>query len=120
RMDFGVNAVAHLQVADGSATLTAFTAATIARAREHFPQEAQLWVVCGGGRHNPALMAELGQRLEAPVVAAEALGWRGDFLEAEAFAFLAARAERGLPLSLPATTGVSEPMSGGRLHRAPR
>ena len=118
RMDFGVRSVEHLDAADGAATLTAFTAAAIARAREHFPEPARLWVVCGGGRHNPALMAELRRRLEASVIAAEGLGWRGDFLEAEAFAFLAARAERGLALSLPSTTGVPEPMSGGRLHRS--
>ena len=120
RMDFGMRSVEHLDAADGAATLTAFTAAAIARAREHFPQAAQLWVVCGGGRHNPALMAELRCRLEAPVIVAESLGWRGDFLEAEAFAFLAARAERGLALSLPSTTGVPEPMRGGRLHRSLR
>jgi anhydro-N-acetylmuramic acid kinase len=120
RMDFGVGSVEHLEAADGAATLTAFTAAAIAQARAHFPQPAQLWVVCGGGRHNPALMAELHQRLDAPVMTAENLGWRGDFLEAEAFAFLAARSEGGLALSLPSTTGVPEPMRGGRLCRAPR
>ncbi len=120
RMDFGLRSVEHLNAVDGAATLTAFTAAAIARARAHFAQPAQLWVVCGGGRHNPALMAELRQRLNAPVMTAENLGWRGDFLEAEAFAFLAARSERGLALSVPSTTGVPEPMRGGRLCRAPR
>ena len=49
----------------------------------------------------------------------EIAGWRGDFLEAEAFAFLAARHLRGLPLSLPGTTGVSAPQTGGRLARKP-
>lgn len=120
RMDFGMRSVEHLDAADGAATLTAFTAATIGCAAAHFPQPAQLWVVCGGGRHNPALMAELRRRLGAPVLTAEKLGWRGDFLEAEAFAYLAARSERGLALSLPSTTGVPEPMPGGRLCRAPR
>ena len=118
RMDFGADRVAGLSAEDGAATLTAFTAASIARAREHFPDPATQWVVCGGGRHNPVLMEALRARVNAPVLAAEDLGWQGDFLEAEAFAYLAERARRGLPLSLPTTTGVPQPMPGGRLHRA--
>ena len=113
-------AVEHLNAADGAATLTAFTAASIARAREHFPEPATTWIVCGGGRHNPVLMDELRKRVNAPVLKAEDFGWRGDFIEAEAFAYLAARSVRGLPLSLPTTTGVQEPMTGGRLHKSPR
>lgn len=118
RMDFGAERVAGLSPEDGAATLTAFTAASIARAREHFPDPATQWVVCGGGRHNPVLMGALRARVNAPVVAAEDLGWRGDFLEAEAFAYLAVRARRGLALSLPTTTGVREPTTGGRFHPA--
>jgi anhydro-N-acetylmuramic acid kinase len=118
RMDFDAARVASLSPEDGVATLTAFTAAAIARAREHFPDPATQWVVCGGGRHNPVLMENIRARVNAPVLAAEDLGWRGDFLEAEAFAYLAERARRGLPLSLPTTTGVPKPMPGGRLHRA--
>ena len=118
RMDFGMNAVAGLNAEDGAATLTAFTAASIARAREHFPEPAATWIVCGGGRHNRTLMDQLRARVNAPVLAAEDAGWNGDFIEAEAFAYLAARSVRGLPLSLPTTTGVAQPMSGGKLHRA--
>ena len=119
RLDFTADAVAQLSAEDGAATLTAFTAAAIARAGEHFPEPATTWVVCGGGRHNPRLMAELRARVKAPVLSAEDAGWRGDFIEAEAFAYLAVRSVRGLPLSLPTTTGVRQPMTGGRLHRAP-
>ena len=118
RLDFTADAVAHLSAEDGAATLTAFSAAAIARAREHFPEPATTWVVCGGGRLNPRLMAELRARVNAPVLSAEDAGWRGDFIEAEAFAYLAARSVKGLPLSLPTTTGVRQPMSGGKLHRA--
>jgi anhydro-N-acetylmuramic acid kinase len=117
RMDFTTDAVAHLSPEDGAATLTAFTAASIARAREHFPEPATTWVVMGGGRLNPRLMDELRARVNAPVLSAEDAGWRGDFIEAEAFAYLAARARKGLPLSLPTTTGVAEPMSGGKFHK---
>ncbi len=118
RMDFGFDAVEGLSAEDGAATLTAFTAASIARAREHFPEPANAWIVCGGGRHNPAIMGQLRARLNVPVMTAEDMGWRGDFIEAEAFAYLAVRSVRGLSLSLPTTTGVSQPMTGGKLNRA--
>jgi anhydro-N-acetylmuramic acid kinase len=118
RMDFGTAAVEGLSAQDGAATLTAFTAASIAKARAHFPKPAISWIICGGGRLNRTLMDELRARLNAPVLSAEDAGWNGDFIEAEAFAYAAARSVRGLPLSLPSTTGVAEPMSGGRLHRA--
>jgi anhydro-N-acetylmuramic acid kinase len=117
RLDFGAEAVAALAPADGAATLAAFTAASIARAREHFPQSLVTWVICGGGRHNDFLMDQLRARVNAPVLKAEDAGWNGDCLEAEAFAYLAVRSVRGLPLSLPTTTGVPVPMTGGVLHR---
>ncbi len=115
RLDFTFDGVDGLSAADGAATLTAFTAASLARAIDHFPSRPEKWIVCGGGRHNPALMAALGERLEG-VASAEDFGWRGDFLEAEAFAYLAMRSVKKLPLSLPTTTGVPRPMTGGRLH----
>jgi anhydro-N-acetylmuramic acid kinase len=117
RLDFGMEAVERLSPADGAATLTAFTAASIAKAGAHFPTPVRRWVITGGGRHNKTLMAMLRARLEAPVIAAEEAGWNGDAMEAEGFAYLAMRSKKGLPLSLPTTTGVPQPMTGGRLHR---
>jgi anhydro-N-acetylmuramic acid kinase len=117
RMDFRMAAVEGLSPADGAATLTAFTAASLARAREHFPEPAATWIVSGGGRHNKTLMAMLKARVNAPVLATEDVGWDGDALEAQGFAYLAMRSKRGLPLSLPTTTGVAQPMTGGKLHR---
>ena len=117
RFDFPMSAVNGLSGPDGAATLTAFTAASIARAREHLPRSPKSWIICGGGRHNPVLMEELRRRLSEPVLSAEDAGWRGDFIEAEAFAYLTIRSVKGLPLSLPSTTGVPHPMPGGRLHR---
>ncbi len=118
RFDFSIDPVQGLADADGAATLTAFTAASVAMATAHLPAPPQLWIACGGGRHNPALMNELGSRLDAPVKSAEDVGMRGDAIEAEAFAYMAARSLKGLPLSFPGTTGVSEPVTGGVLHRA--
>ena len=116
RMDFGMTAVDGLSPQDGAATLTAFTAASIARAREHFPQPAATWIVSGGGRHNDTLMVMLKAQVNAPVLKAEDAGWDGDALEAEGFAYLSVRSKKGLPLSLPTTTGVAQPMTGGKFH----
>lgn len=104
-----------LSAEDGAATLTAFTVESVVRALEHVPQPPLRWLVTGGGRHNPVLMRRLAERLDAAVQPVEAVGWNGDALEAEAFAYLAARSLAGLPLSLPSTTGVPLPMTGGRL-----
>jgi anhydro-N-acetylmuramic acid kinase len=118
RMDFGMTAVEGLSLADGAATLTAFTAGALARAAEHFPQLAKSWIVSGGGRHNNTLMEMLKDCVGPQVVKAEDVGWDGDALEAEGFAYLAVRSRKGLPLSLPTTTGVAQPMTGGRFHKA--
>ena len=115
---FDPGAVAGLSDADGAATLTAFSAGAVARAVAHLPAPPPQWLVTGGGRHNPALMAALAEALAVPVRPVESVGWDGDALEAEAFAYLAVRCLEGLPLSLPGTTGVAHPTKGGRLHRA--
>jgi anhydro-N-acetylmuramic acid kinase len=120
RNAFPIDPVRTLPVADGAATLAAFTAAAIARAREHFPEEPQLWVICGGGRRNRTLMAMIAARVESAVVPAEAVGFDGDAMEAEAWAYLAVRSLKGLPISFPGTTGVPAPMTGGVLARAGR
>ncbi|MFQ3623186.1 MAG: anhydro-N-acetylmuramic acid kinase, partial [Acetobacteraceae bacterium] len=106
-----------LSTADGAATLAAFTAASVAAVLRHLPAPPRLWIVTGGGRRNGAMLSALRARLGAVVEPAEAFGWDGDALEAQAFAHLAARSLAGLPLSLPGTTGVPRPMPGGRLVR---
>ncbi len=118
RLDFDCSLVASLSPADGAATLAAFTCRAVALAVGHLPAPPVRWLVTGGGRHNPILMAGLAGTLDAPLDAAEAADWDGDALEAQAFAFLAVRSLRGLPLSLPSTTGVARPTPGGTLHRA--
>ena len=118
RDTFDPRSVASLSADDGAATLTAFTAATVAAALAHLPAAPRRWLVTGGGRHNPTLMAALAERLAVPVEPVEAVGWDGDALEAQAFAYLALRSVEGLPLSLPGTTGAKSPTTGGVLHRA--
>lgn len=119
RNGFSLDGASKLAAADGAATLTALTAAAIAKAREHMHREPELWIVCGGGRRNPVLMANLAERVENAVVPAEAAGFSGDGMEAEAWAFLAIRSLLRLPLSYPTTTGVPEPLTGGVVTRAP-
>jgi anhydro-N-acetylmuramic acid kinase len=113
RNAFDTEAVNALSTEDGAATLTAFTARAIAKAREHMPSEPELWVVAGGGRHNRTMMRMLAEQVQHAVAPAEAVGLDGDSLEAEAWAYLAVRSLRGLPITFPGTTGVQEPMSGG-------
>ena len=110
----GMALVEHASLEDGAATLSAMTAAAIAEAVRAVPHPPTRLLICGGGRHNPILMRML-QAYQLPVQAVEEVGLNGDMMEAEAFAYLAARAVLGLPLSLPTTTGVAEPLSGGRL-----
>jgi anhydro-N-acetylmuramic acid kinase len=118
RDDFAKFTADGLSPADGAATLTAMTAAAVERAAAHVPAPARRWLVTGGGRHNPALMAALAARLGVPVLPVESVGWDGDALEAQAFAYLAVRSIAGLPLSLPTTTGVKAALTGGRVFRA--
>lgn len=114
RIDFDLTALEGLPAADGAATLVAFTCETIARAKQFFPAAVEQWLVTGGGRHNPTLMSELASRLGQSVAPVETVGWNGDALEAQAFAFLAARSLLSLPLTYPGTTGVPAPVTGGR------
>ncbi|MBS0562084.1 MAG: anhydro-N-acetylmuramic acid kinase [Proteobacteria bacterium] len=118
RNDFPISVIEGLGVADGAATLTAFTVASVAAARQHLPGTPLRWLVTGGGRHNAAIMQGLRAALAVPVEPVETAGWQGDALEAQCFAFLAQRSLRGLPLSLPTTTGVPHPLPGGVVYRA--
>lgn len=117
RNHFNYDAVAALSPEDGAATLTEFVAAGVQKSTEYFPAEAKQWFITGGGRHNPALMKALKAKLPN-VYAVESLGWTGDALEAQAFAFLAVRSLKGLALSLPTTTGAARAVTGGAYYKA--
>jgi anhydro-N-acetylmuramic acid kinase len=118
RNDFAALKLGELKPADGAATLTAFTAAAIAKIVPLLPRPPKSWIVAGGGARNRTMLRMLRDRLApATVEAAEVLGWASDAIEAQAFGFLAARGMKGLPLSYPATTGVPMPMTGGVIAR---
>jgi anhydro-N-acetylmuramic acid kinase len=110
-----MEAIETLSDADGAATLLELTVRSIAKSRAHLPQTPKQWFICGGGRHNLFLLERLRDLLGVPVNPVEILGWNGDMVEAECFAWLAVRVVKDLPLSLPTTTGVPFPMKGGRI-----
>jgi anhydro-N-acetylmuramic acid kinase len=103
---------------DGAATLTAITAASVARAAAVMPRRPESWIVAGGGTRNATVMAMLKERLApAQIETADAIGWSADALEAQAFAYLAVRSLRGMPITFPATTGAPRPLTGGELAK---
>jgi anhydro-N-acetylmuramic acid kinase len=100
---------------DGAATLTAMTAEGVVRALDHLPEPPAEIVACGGGRKNVTLIGMIAARTGIEVVLAEDVGFDGDSIEAEAWAYLAVRSRRGLPITFPGTTGATKPLCGGVL-----
>ncbi|MFA6266919.1 MAG: anhydro-N-acetylmuramic acid kinase [Pseudolabrys sp.] len=120
RNDFALANIAlpELSVADGAATLSALTAASVARVVTKLPATPKTWIVAGGGARNPTLMKMLATRLApATVETADAAGWSSQSIEAQAFAYLAMRTLNGLPITFPQTTGAPKAMTGGVVVR---
>ncbi|EHK56493.1 anhydro-N-acetylmuramic acid kinase [Allomesorhizobium alhagi] len=118
RNDFTLDLARGLELSDGARTLAAVSAEAILKSAEHVPEKPKLWIVCGGGRKNPHIVGDLrsgAERVGAQVIVAEDAGLDGDATEAEAWAYLAVRSLKGLPLTFPTTTGCREPVSGGVL-----
>jgi anhydro-N-acetylmuramic acid kinase len=112
--------VSELMPDEAIATLTEFTARGIVASAKLFPARPVTWIITGGGRKNQYLMSRLAAVCSAPVRDIAELKYDGDTLEAQAFAYLAVRHKLDLPLSLPTTTGVPQPMRGGKFHAAPK
>jgi anhydro-N-acetylmuramic acid kinase len=116
RYDFDViNDIKNYSVEDGAATLVAFVVEAIAGVIKEFKQNPVEMIVCGGGRHNKAIISLLDSKLDMKISTTEKVGWISDAVEAQAFAYLAVRSQLGLPISFPTTTGVKEPLTGGKL-----
>ncbi len=103
---------------DGMATLCEFTAQSIADTANLLPQPARDWIITGGGTKNSFLMERLCVLSDCKVSRAEDFGWNSDFMEAQAFAFLAVLHVLGKPQTFPDTTGIFEPMTGGEWVQA--
>lgn len=118
RNDFTLEYVEGAELADGARTLAAVTAEAIYRAADNVPARPVLWIVSGGGRKNINIVNDLKRLAEsdsATVLLAEDVALSGDFMEAEAWAYLAVRALEGQPLTYPSTTGCRNPVTGGVL-----
>jgi anhydro-N-acetylmuramic acid kinase len=120
RNDFTLDPARGLELSDGARTLAAISAEAILKSAEHMPEKPKLWIVCGGGRKNPHIVGDLrtgAKKVGAQVIVAEDAGLNGDATEAEAWAYLAVRSLKGLPLTFPTTTGCREPVSGGVISK---
>ncbi len=117
RHDFALRPLEGASTADGAATLAQVTVVAIVRSVTLMPEPPKAWIVCGGGRRNGFLMDLLRRHLEGSVQLAEDIGLDGDSIEAEAWAYLAVRSLKGLPITFPGTTGVAQPLTGGVLSR---
>ncbi|MEF2551362.1 anhydro-N-acetylmuramic acid kinase [Aurantimonas sp. A2-1-M11] len=117
RFDFPVPPGGSGALEDVARTLCYISAAAILKSADHFPAAPKLWIICGGGRHHPAIMADLkaGAASDAAVVSAEDAGFDGDAMEAEAWGYLAVRSLDGRPLTWPTTTGCRQATCGGVL-----
>jgi anhydro-N-acetylmuramic acid kinase len=119
RNDFAPLKPGSASLEEGARTLARVSAEAILQACDHLPEPPKLWIVSGGGRKNPAIMGDLkalaAERHSAEVITAEEAGFDGDAMEAEAWAFLAVRSVKNLPLTFPMTTACHLPVSGGKL-----
>jgi anhydro-N-acetylmuramic acid kinase len=112
---FSHRLVGRLPLEDAAATLTAFTTEAVACALAWAETPPRRWIVGGGGAKNRHMLARLREKLGVEVTTADEVGWSSEFLEAQAFAYLAVRSLEGLPITFPGTTGVAAPLTGGVL-----
>ena len=118
RNEWQVQRAYDLPLEDAVATLSEFTVRSVLLSLTLLPDQPRALYVAGGGRHNAFIMEHLRSNVPHPVEPVEALGWNGDALEAQGFAYLAVRSLLGLAITLPTTTGIAEPMTGGVLYKA--
>lgn len=112
---FSLDPVSHLNLADGTATLAAFTVKTLAASLRRFERLPATVLISGGGARNPVLLQKLAEELGIPVLTMDQAGLSANFIEAQAFAYCAIRSTKGLALTFPGTTGIPVAASGGRL-----
>ena len=111
--DFDLSFVKRLSLKDGVATLTELTLKMILPTLQFLHEEKEKIILCGGGRKNKFLVERIKKKV--PVKIIDDFGIDGDFVESQAFAYLAIRSYLGLPISFPYTTGCKEPCTGGIL-----
>jgi len=127
--DFDMSFVKDLSLEDGAATLTEFTSrvitSTLLNLLSNFTiqkkLQLKLWKIlfCGGGRKNNYLIKSLKEKMPHNVVFKKVDDYNinGDFVESQAFAYLAIRSYLKLPISFPETTGVKKSCTGGVIFK---
>ncbi len=116
RDEWDVSVIYEYDLNDALATLAQFTIQSIIKSLEFLPAKPRALYAAGGGRKNRYIMDALNDALSYPVLPVEDIGWNGDGLEAQGFAYLAVRSLKGLALTIPETTGIKEPATGGTLY----
>ena len=117
--DFDISFVRGLSLEDGAATLTDFTAniirEEISSSLINSKKKIRSVLLCGGGRKNKVLIKKIKENLPTKTTfkSIDDYNINGDFIESQAFAFLAIRSVLGLPISFPSTTGCKKPCTGG-------
>ena len=119
--DFDISFARGLSLSDGAATITCLTSYLIADKINNFinreiksKKNCKL-ILCGGGRKNTYLTNELKKLINVEIINIDQFNIDGDFIESQAFAFLAIRSYFGLPISFPSTTNCKEPSVGGTI-----
>ena len=105
-----------LSLEDGAATLAEFTAEIIISVLKETDRHKEEIILCGGGRKNRFLVEKLKEE-SFNIKLIDEYGVDGDFVESQAFAYLAIRSYLKLPISFPRTTGVKEPCQGGKIFK---
>ena len=116
RDEWDVSKIYDYKIEDAVATLAQFTVQSILKSLEFLPDQPKAFYAAGGGRKNKYIMNALQKPLPYPVLTVEDIGWNGDGLEAQGFAYLAVRSLKGLSLTIPETTGIKAPSTGGNLY----
>ena len=115
--DFDISFVHGLSLEDGAATLTEYTSFIISEVINAVP-EGRGVIVCGGGRKNKFLLERISKKSKYSIQPIDNFGIDGDFIESQAFAYLAIRSYLGLPISFPETTGCNKPVTGGKIIKS--
>ena len=113
--DFDVNLVRDINLENAVTTLSELTSLTIVEALNFFPNKPQNIILCGGGRKNKYIYEQIKKKSNISTINIDEYKINGDFVESQAFAYLAIRSFFKKPISFTKTTGVSKPMTGGRL-----
>ena len=116
--DFSLSFVNGLSLKDGAATLTEYTAQVLSYHLMSYTFDKIKIILCGGGRKNKFLIKKIKKKLPYKILLIDDYGINGDFVESQAFAYLAIRSILKLPISFPETTGCKKPSTGGILVKS--